>query len=76
MPHFELHTTFCENVKRRRKALGLTQVEIADRLGVSQPSYAQVESGRREPSLGLIQRVAAALEIEPAELLCHNLSQL
>jgi len=64
-----LHDAFCENVKKRRRLLGLTQQEVADALGVSQPSYAQIESGRRMPGLDVVERVAQALDVLPADLL-------
>ncbi|MDP3534347.1 MAG: helix-turn-helix domain-containing protein [Halomonas sp.] len=37
-------------VTQRRKALGLTQVEFARRLGVSVRTYQEWEQGRRRPS--------------------------
>lgn len=35
-----------ERIKKRRKELKLTQKEVADRLGISQQAYQQLESGR------------------------------
>ncbi len=65
----EEHAEFCERVKARRKELGFTQVELAERLGISQPSYAEIETGRREPGIRQIYRVAVALETTVHELL-------
>lgn len=56
------HAEFCERVKARRKELGLTQVEVAQRLRTSQSAYADIEGGRREPGLNLMVRVARALD--------------
>lgn len=39
-----------ENVLPLRSKLGLTQTELADRLGVSQPLVARWEAGNRVPS--------------------------
>lgn len=64
-----LHRVFCDNVKRRRKELGLTQGEVAERLGVSQPAYAAIETGRNDPSLDVVERVAVALAVHPATLM-------
>ena len=33
-----------------RKALGLTQAELADRLGMTQPMVSRIERGEREPT--------------------------
>ncbi len=41
---------------------GITQEELARRVGTSQPNIARLESGRRPPSLALLQRVAEALD--------------
>ncbi len=65
----EEHAEFCERVRKRRKELGLTQTEMAERLGMTQPSYAQIEQGRREPGLAALYRVAAALQVSIHELL-------
>lgn len=40
-----------KNLKDRRKALGLTQRDIAIRLNVSRACYANYENGIREPSM-------------------------
>jgi transcriptional regulator with XRE-family HTH domain len=64
-----VHRAFCENVRDRRKQLGLTQEAVAEMLGISQPTYAGIEAGRRVPGLDVVERVAEALEIAPALLL-------
>lgn len=38
-----------ERIKELRKALGLTQQEFSDRIGVKRNTIAQYESGRNEP---------------------------
>lgn len=64
-----LHRVFCQNVIRRRKELGLTQADMADRLGVSRPAYTQMETGRNCPSLDVVERVATALGSTGCDLL-------
>lgn len=68
-----LHQRFQSRVREERAARGLTQADVAKRLGVSQPSYADIESGPQEPRLSTIERVAAVLEIEPFELLTEKI---
>lgn len=65
----ELHTLFVENVIARRKELGLTQAAVAERLGVSQSAYANIERGQHVPTLDLLGRVATALDISGSDLL-------
>lgn len=64
-----LHRKFCDNVRSRREALGLTQAQVAKRLGLTQSYYSAIEHGYRTPGLDVIERVSAALNCEPFELL-------
>jgi predicted transcriptional regulator len=43
---------------------GMSQEELARRVGTHQPSIARLESGRGTPSLSLLRRVAEALDAE------------
>jgi transcriptional regulator with XRE-family HTH domain len=63
------HAEFCERVKARRKELGLTQVQMAERLGMTQSGYGHIEVGRFEPGINQMVRVAKALETTLYELL-------
>ena len=67
--HSELHRLFCDNVRQRRSELKLTQEQVAESLGMSQPGYAQIEHGKTVPSLAILERVARALRIKPTDLL-------
>jgi transcriptional regulator with XRE-family HTH domain len=63
-------------VRRARLTAGLTQAEVAERLGTSASYVANVEAGRLNPTVGQLARIAEAvgadfevslprLEIEP-----------
>lgn len=67
-----LHRTFLEKVKARRACLELTQAQVAEKMGVSQSAYAQIESGRNTPTLEIVERVAKALRVTPLQLLDVN----
>jgi transcriptional regulator with XRE-family HTH domain len=57
-----------EFLKTRRHALGLSQRALAELIDV-EPSYiAFLESGRRKPSLGLLERIATTLRCDHQEL--------
>lgn len=43
-----------------RKRAGLTQLELARRMGTTQPAVTRMESGRVQPSLRTLQRLAKA----------------
>ncbi len=44
-------------------ALGLTQQEVAERMGTSHSAISRIESGRHATSVETLQRLAAALEV-------------
>ena len=44
-----------------RKAAGLSQVALAERMGTTQPAVSKVESGRAVPTLGFLERFAKAI---------------
>ena len=72
----ETHAAFCRNLRARRIEAGLTQVDLAKRLGVSQPSVAQLETGEYVPSLDIVDRVAKALRVPPETLLSQALAAI
>ena len=49
---------FSHILKRKREEKGLTQAEVAKRIGTTQPNVASFESGYKVPSLKIV--VAAA----------------
>jgi DNA-binding XRE family transcriptional regulator len=69
MAKHSLHEHFCEAVKRRRLELGLTQADVAMRLGVNRATVAETEAGRYEPTLSKLAAYATALETTVGELL-------
>lgn len=50
-------------VIRRRMDLGLTQEELAARMGTSHSAISRIESGQHSTSVQTLQRLAAALEM-------------
>jgi transcriptional regulator with XRE-family HTH domain len=67
---------FGDEVRRRRKALGLTLVEFGKRCGLTWNYVRGIENGRRNPSLSTIHSIAEGFRIHPGELLgsVHDLS--
>jgi hypothetical protein len=47
-------------IKEARSAAGLTQAELAERAGTSQPTIAAYESGGKVPNVSTLERVLAA----------------
>ena len=52
-----------------RRHRGLTQADMAQEIGVSQPYLAQLENGQREGSVSVYQRLARRLGLSVDELL-------
>ena len=61
-----------EVIQRRRKALGLTQEQVAERLCVSTPAVSKWESGTTCPDLALLPALARLLQTDPNDLLCFH----
>lgn len=51
-----------EGLADRRLALGLTQTEVAARMGTSQSAVARLESGEADVRLSTLERYAAAVD--------------
>src|SRR5450432_3946947 len=51
-------------VRDRRLALGLSQVELATRAGMTQPALSRLEAGGVVPTIPLLERISAALNAE------------
>lgn len=49
------------NVADYRKALNLTQEDMSGRIGISRAAYANIENGKRSPSVSVAKRIAAVL---------------
>lgn len=64
----ELSRLFGENVQFRRKKMGLTQEELAERIGIGQQSLSRMERGGIAPKFERLQDFAAVLNCSVAEL--------
>lgn len=62
-------TSYAQFTQARRKILGLTQRELAERSGVKQPLIAAIERGRRAPSESARAALDAALAMRPSTAL-------
>ena len=57
------------NVRRLREARGLSQHQMARLAGIPRPTWASLESGGANPTLGVLSRAAAALQVSIEELI-------
>ena len=51
------------NLKQIRQKQGITQAEMAEKLGVSRPTYIQIERGEKEPTVGQARIIAELFQM-------------
>ena len=65
----DLQDALATNVRRARHAKKLTQEELAERADISSRYVGSVERAAVSVSLGVLARLAKALEVEASELI-------
>lgn len=63
------HVEIGKRIAARRKAMGITQYELAEKLEISNNHLSSVETGAAKPSLDLFIQICEALEITPNHLI-------
>jgi transcriptional regulator with XRE-family HTH domain len=62
-------------IAERRQALGLTQEEMAERIGMPLKNYQRIERGLQNLTIRSLVRIAAALQTKTLELFGAPLSR-
>ena len=65
----DLREVFAANLRRLRHEKGLSQDDLAYEAEVSRSYVSQLEKGAFYASLKIVGKLAAAFQVEPAELL-------
>ncbi len=65
----ELAGRLAKNIKQLREARGLTQQQLAKLAGVPRATWAHLESGAANPTLGVLHRAAMALQVSIEEMI-------
>ena len=63
---------FAAFITRRRKTLGLTAPQLAEKVGVTKSNVSVWEAGKYLPNLNVLERLARALEVGYEELLAKG----
>ncbi|HEY5941762.1 MAG TPA: helix-turn-helix transcriptional regulator [Solirubrobacterales bacterium] len=63
---------FATNLRRARKAAGVSQEDLAERCEIHRTEVSLLERGGREPRLGTLVKLAVALGTTP-EALCDGI---
>ena len=64
-----IREVFAGNLRRLRKARGLSQEDLADAADLDRTYISALERRRFAASLDVVQAIALALEVRPADLL-------
>ena len=64
-----LEQVFGENVRKQRRARGLSQETLAHEVDIDVSYLGQIERGERNPTLAIVERIATALQLSPLTLL-------
>lgn len=68
--------TLYKNIKKCREELGLTKVELANRIGYERSMITKVEQGKVDLTQSKIFAFAIALETSPAHLMGHDVENV
>ena len=55
-------------IKELCKVKGITLNQLAEKIGISQPSISGIATGKQKPAFDTLEKMADALEVTPAEL--------
>lgn len=64
----ELHTKLGERIIQLRNDLGLRQVDLANRAEIDDAFLRRIETGKINPTLSTIEKIAKGLDVEMKEL--------
>jgi transcriptional regulator with XRE-family HTH domain len=67
--HAEKHYKIARTIHRIRKEKGLTQEQLAEKLGISLTYMGRLEIGQRIPNLRMLYRIAEILGVPVRDLI-------
>lgn len=57
-----------KRIKQLRVEKGMTQLDVASKMGIDDSSYRKIESGRTNPTSRTLYKLAEALDVSVSEL--------
>lgn len=71
----KLHDVFRENVQRLLDEYGWNRTDLANEMGVTRGYVSQVMTAHRGIGLEAVEKFAAALSVEPSDLISEKIIQ-
>ena len=68
MPRMSIQSRVSRNIQRIRRKKDLSQEEVAHRADIHQTYLSGVETGKRNPSILVVERIAKALGVDVSEI--------
>jgi transcriptional regulator with XRE-family HTH domain len=72
MQHMTVQQRVSKNIQRIRREKDLSQEEVAHRADIHQTYLSGVETGKRNPSILVVERIAKALGVDVSEFFKPN----
>ena len=72
MPRMSIQSRVSRNIQRIRREKDLSQEEVAHRADIHQTYLSGVETGKRNPSILVVERIANALGVDVLEIFKPN----
>ncbi len=69
MSEKEVKASLKSGLLKARKAVGLTQLEVAEKVGTDVTYYAKLERGESVPSLKMLEKVLKVLKLKSSDVL-------
>lgn len=64
----KLPKTLGKKIQKLRKNTGLTQEEVAEKIGISRAYMGYIEQGRYSASIEVLEKIAKVLKVKMADL--------
>lgn len=64
----KLPKTLGKKIQKVRKSTGMTQEDVAYKIGISRAYMGYIEQGRYSPSLEVLEKIARVLKIKMSDL--------
>lgn len=59
---------FGARIRKLREAKGMSQITLAEKIGIEQPHLSNLENGKKEPKLRVVEMLASGLGVSLRQL--------